>query len=70
MLSRRIISCGMQRRLARLIRIISMRQSVIIIACLISVQVSVAVRCLPAGPCVTDEDVRYVVECIKEAIVK
>ena len=25
--------------------------------------------CLPAGPCVTDEDVRYIVECIKEAIV-
>lgn len=24
--------------------------------------------CLPAGPCVTDEDVRYIVECIKEAI--
>ena len=26
--------------------------------------------CLPAGPCVTDEDVKYIVECIKEAIVK
>ena len=26
--------------------------------------------CLPAGPCVTDDDVRYIVECIKEAIVK
>lgn len=26
--------------------------------------------CLPAGPCVTDEDVHYIVECIKEAIVK
>ncbi|WP_455613127.1 DegT/DnrJ/EryC1/StrS family aminotransferase [Bacteroides congonensis] len=26
--------------------------------------------CLPAGPYVTDEDVRYVVDCIKEAIVK
>lgn len=26
--------------------------------------------CLPAGPCVTDEDVRYIVDCIKEAIVK
>ena len=26
--------------------------------------------CLPAGPCVSDEDVRYIVECIKEAIVK
>ena len=26
--------------------------------------------CLPAGPYVTDEDVRYIVECIKEAIVK
>ncbi|MBQ8422447.1 MAG: aminotransferase class I/II-fold pyridoxal phosphate-dependent enzyme [Bacteroidales bacterium] len=26
--------------------------------------------CLPAGPCVTDEDVRYIVEGIKEAIVK
>lgn len=25
--------------------------------------------CLPAGPCVTDDDVRYIVECIKEAIV-
>lgn len=25
--------------------------------------------CLPAGPCVTD-DVRYIVECIKEAIVR
>lgn len=24
--------------------------------------------CLPAGPCVTDEDVRYIVQCIKEAI--
>jgi len=24
--------------------------------------------CLPAGPCVTDEDVRYIVECIREAI--
>ena len=23
--------------------------------------------CLPSGPCVTDEDVRYIVECIKEA---
>lgn len=26
--------------------------------------------CLPAGPWVTDEDVYYIVECIKEAIVK
>lgn len=26
--------------------------------------------CLPAGPCVSDEDVRYIVDCIKEAIVK
>lgn len=26
--------------------------------------------CLPAGPYVTDDDVRYVVECIKEAIVR
>jgi len=26
--------------------------------------------CLPAGPCVTDEDVKYIVESIKEAIVK
>ena len=26
--------------------------------------------CLPAGPYVTDEDVRYIVECIKEAIVE
>ncbi len=25
--------------------------------------------CLPAGPCVSDEDVKYIVECIKEAIV-
>ena len=25
--------------------------------------------CLPAGPYVTDEDVRYIVECIKEAII-
>lgn len=24
--------------------------------------------CLPAGPCVTDDDVYYIVECIKEAI--
>ncbi len=26
--------------------------------------------CLPAGPCVSDEDVRYIVECVKEAVVK
>jgi len=26
--------------------------------------------CLPAGPCLTDDDVRYIVECIKEAIEK
>lgn len=26
--------------------------------------------CLPAGPYVTDEDVMYIVECIKEAIVR
>lgn len=26
--------------------------------------------CLPAGPCVCDDDVRYIVECIREAIVK
>ncbi len=26
--------------------------------------------CLPAGPYVTDEDVKYIVDCIKEAIVK
>lgn len=26
--------------------------------------------CLPAGPCVSDDDVRYIVECIKEAIIK
>lgn len=26
--------------------------------------------CLPAGPCVTDDDVRYIVDCIKEAIVQ
>ena len=25
--------------------------------------------CLPAGPCVKEEDVRYIVQCIKEAIV-
>ena len=25
--------------------------------------------CLPSGPCVTDEDVRYIVDCIKKAIV-
>lgn len=25
--------------------------------------------CLPAGPYVSDEDVRYIVDCIKEAIV-
>lgn len=24
--------------------------------------------CLPAGPCVSDDDVRYIVECLKEAI--
>jgi hypothetical protein len=26
--------------------------------------------CLPAGPYVTDDDVRYIVDCIKEAIVE
>ena len=26
--------------------------------------------CLPAGPCVSDDDVHYIVECIKEAIVR
>ena len=26
--------------------------------------------CLPAGPYVTDDDVHYIIECIKEAIVK
>ncbi len=26
--------------------------------------------CLPAGPCVTDEDVRYIVECLREGIVR
>ncbi len=26
--------------------------------------------CLPAGPCVTDDDVHYIVDCIKEAIVQ
>ena len=26
--------------------------------------------CLPAGPYVKDEDVKYIVECIKNAIVK
>lgn len=25
--------------------------------------------CLPAGPCVSDDDVRYIVECIKNAII-
>ena len=25
--------------------------------------------CLPTGPCVSDEDVRYIVSCIKDAIV-
>ena len=25
--------------------------------------------CLPAGPYVTDDDVRYIVDCIKEAII-
>ena len=25
--------------------------------------------CLPAGPYVTDDDVKYIVDCIKEAIV-
>ena len=25
--------------------------------------------CLPAGPCVSDDDVRYIVRCIKGAIV-
>ena len=25
--------------------------------------------CLPAGPCVSDDDVRYIVECIKEAVI-
>ena len=24
--------------------------------------------CLPSGPCVSDDDVRYIVECVKEAI--
>ena len=26
--------------------------------------------CLPAGPYVTDDDVHYIVDCIKEAIVR
>ena len=26
--------------------------------------------CLPAGPYVTDDDVKYIVDCIKEAIIK
>ncbi|MBO5933560.1 MAG: hypothetical protein J6Q19_07570, partial [Bacteroidaceae bacterium] len=26
--------------------------------------------CLPAGPCVTDADVHYIVDCLKEAIKK
>lgn len=26
--------------------------------------------CLPSGPCVSDDDVRYIVDCIKESIVK
>ena len=25
--------------------------------------------CLPSGPCVSDDDVKYIVDCIKEAIV-
>ena len=25
--------------------------------------------CLPAGPCVTDDDVKYIVNSIKEAII-
>ena len=25
--------------------------------------------CLPAGPYVSDEDVKYIVDCIKEAII-
>lgn len=25
--------------------------------------------CLPSGPCVTDEDIEYIVNCIREAIV-
>ena len=24
--------------------------------------------CLPSGPCVTDDDVRYIVECMKEGL--
>lgn len=24
--------------------------------------------CLPSGPCVSDEDVRYIVDCIREAV--
>lgn len=26
--------------------------------------------CLPAWPCVSDDNVRYIVECVKEAVVK
>ena len=26
--------------------------------------------CLPAGPCVSDDDVRYIVACVKEAVVR
>lgn len=26
--------------------------------------------CLPAGPCVSDDDIRYIVDTIKNAIVK
>ena len=26
--------------------------------------------CLPAGPYVSDDDVRYIVQCIKEAIIR
>lgn len=26
--------------------------------------------CLPAGPCVSDDDVRYIVECVREAVVR
>ena len=26
--------------------------------------------CIPAGPYVTDDDVKYIIDCIKDAIVK
>ena len=34
----------------------------------VSEAVFIVGMCLPAGPYVSDDDVRYIVECIKEAI--